>query len=212
MGVKGAVSMKIQGSYTFAVTPDALWPLLFDPQVLSRILPGGQTVIRVGEDQFAGKLFVRVGPLSGTYEGTFRLTAVQPQSGYAFDFSAQSKTGQLGGNGRLHLEPHNNHTVLYYETQTEVGGGLQQQATPLLETSARAIVRQSLERLDQLAQTGQLPGEVPAAQPTSRKIALLSQSPAVYGRIALLIATLALLIWGFAKWRQRPPFPQNTPP
>ncbi|MBK8985258.1 MAG: carbon monoxide dehydrogenase subunit G [Chloroflexi bacterium] len=187
--------MKIQGSFTFAATPEALWPLLFDAQVLRRIVPGSQSVASVGEDEFSGNLVVRVGPLAGAYEGIFHLTDVQPQSGYAFTFAAHNDKSTLAGNGRLHLQPHNNHTVLHYEAQTEVGGDLQQHAAPLLETSARAIVRQSLERLDQLIQTGQITDIPPVHLLSPPHSARPSLSSAAYGRIALLLALLTLAAW-----------------
>jgi carbon monoxide dehydrogenase subunit G len=150
--------MKIQGSYPFATTPETLWPLLQNPQVLCQVVPGCQTLTQVDENQYQGQLFIRLGPMAGMYEGALILSGIQAQAGYAFHFTAQSETGTLEGNGRLHLEDQDGLVYLHYAGQARAGGSLQDQATPLLETTARSIVRQSLERLGQFVQSSRLEG------------------------------------------------------
>jgi carbon monoxide dehydrogenase subunit G len=145
--------MKLRGSYTFAATPEALWPLLQDPAVLQAILPGCRQLTATGDNQFQGELLIRVGPMTGIYQGTLILSDLQKAQGYTFTFTASSEAGTIGGNGRIQLENQNGVTILHYEGKANVGGQLTRHATPLLETSARSLIRQSLERLGQYLQT-----------------------------------------------------------
>ncbi|HIP70806.1 MAG TPA: hypothetical protein EYH05_05355, partial [Anaerolineae bacterium] len=56
------------------------------------------------------------------------------------------------GTGDLHLTEENGSTILTYAGDAQVGGRLASVGQRLLETSARAIIRQSLEGLDQQIQ------------------------------------------------------------
>lgn len=186
--------METRGSFLLTASPDSLWPLLLEPNILTAVMPGGQVITRTDADEYAGKLTVRVGPLAGAYRTHIKLSEVEPPIGLTFDFAADSQNGRLQGHGRLYLQPYNGRTRLHYEANTTVSGELAQYATPLLETSARAIVRQSLERLEQLLQDGTavriargdwpapaaaetLPGRLPPplpGQPLSASLTLLA--------------------------------------
>ncbi|MFO7681485.1 MAG: carbon monoxide dehydrogenase subunit G [Chloroflexota bacterium] len=146
--------MKLQGNYTFPVPPDCLWPLLKDPAVLTAVLPGCQKLEAVGENQYQGELIIPVGPLAGSYSGSLALSHVVQNEGFTFTFTAQSKTGIIGGNGRFQLQPQAANTFLTYKGEAKVGGQLTSYATPLLETNARSLIRQSLENLDHTIQYG----------------------------------------------------------
>ncbi len=190
--------MKTQGSFAFAAPPTDIWPFLINPQTLSHILPGCQEVTPQENGAYLAQLSIRLGPLAGEYAVTLQPTDIQPQTSFTLTFSAAGKTGGVQGHGRFHLEsPNPTETILYYETQAEVSGDLQQYAAPLLETNARAITRQSLENLAHLLQNGQsqfAPGQPAIISPTAR----VQRSFMPYAAVAALTVTglvLGLLIW-----------------
>ena len=190
--------MKTQGSFAFAAPPTDIWPFLINPQTLSHILPGCQEVTPQENGAYLAQLSIRLGPLAGEYAVTLQPTDIQPQTSFTLTFSAAGKTGGVQGHGRFHLEsPNPTETILYYETQAEVSGDLQQYAAPLLETNARAITRQSLENLAHLLQNGQpqfIPGQPAIISPTAR----VQRSFMPYAAVAALTVTglvLGLLIW-----------------
>ena len=187
--------MKTQGSFTFAAPPTDIWPFLVNPQTLSQIIPGCQDISAQANGAYLAKLHIRVGPLAGEYAVTLQPTDSQPPTAYTLTFSAASKTGGVQGHGRFHLEsPNPTETILYYETQAEVSGDLQQYAAPLLETNARAITRQSLENLAHLLQSGQSTPTPPTAR--------AQQSFMPYAVLAALAAfglVMGLIIWQCCK-------------
>ena len=149
--------MKLQGSHIFPVLPAALWPMLMDASILTAVMPGCQNLEPIAENQYQGKLTIPYGPMSGSYTGNLSVSHLVENEGFAFTFTAQSQTGTIGGNGRLHLQPQDDHTILTYEGEAKVGGQLASHATPLLETTARSLIRQSLENLEQYLQPGKSP-------------------------------------------------------
>jgi len=126
-------------------------------------MPGCQKLTPIDENQYQGELTIEFGPMAGTYTGSISLSHIIENEGFAFTFTAQSKTGTIGGNGRLQLQAQDNNTLLTYEGEAKVGGQLDTYATPLLETTARSIIRQSLENLDHYTHQG----EIPTMSPTS---------------------------------------------
>lgn len=153
--------MKLQGSHLFLVPLAELWSLITDPDILTAVLPGCQKLSPIAENKYQGTLTIAFGPMAGTYTGN--LSLIVENEGYTFTFTAQSKTGTIGGNGRLQLQPQENSTLLTYEGEAKVGGQLTNHATPLLETTARSLIRQSLENLDRYTNQG----EISPISPTS---------------------------------------------
>ena len=61
--------MELDHSFTVPVPPDQAWDVLLDVQNIAPCMPGA-TVDTVDGDDVAGKLKVKVGPVSLTYKGT----------------------------------------------------------------------------------------------------------------------------------------------
>jgi carbon monoxide dehydrogenase subunit G len=206
--------MKLHGSYPFATPPDTLWSLVLNPQVLLHVMPGCQAFTAVSDTRYTGQLFIRLGPMAGLYEGTLTLSDLQPGVGYAFSFTADSQASSIWGNGRIRLEAQDGLTTLHYEGQAQVDGELQVHATPLLETTARSIIRQSLERLGQYVQATMLDGVAPilSEAPTPPPSFSSIESPASH-RFPLSVANWRnLFLFGlflivgaalFNLWRKR---------
>lgn len=189
--------MKLQGSHLFPISPAELWPLLTDPAILTAVLPGCETLIPISENQYQGDLTIEFGPMAGRYTGNLSLSHVVENEGYTFTFTAQSKHSTIGGNGRLQLQPQGNSTLLSYEGEATVGGQLANHATALLETTARSLIRQSLENLTRSIQ-GETPTQMhPAAMPTAPSPTDTIFSQKMILAIAALSAIILLILLFF---------------
>ena len=63
------MSMELDHSFTVPVPPDQAWNVLLDVEKVAPCMPGAQ-VDTVAGDNVAGRLTVKVGPVSLTYKGT----------------------------------------------------------------------------------------------------------------------------------------------
>ena len=63
------MAMELDHSFTVPVPPEQAWDVLLDVQNIAPCMPGA-TVDAVDGDDVAGKLKVKVGPVSLTYKGT----------------------------------------------------------------------------------------------------------------------------------------------
>jgi uncharacterized protein len=172
--------MKIEGSYPFAAPRDILWPMLLDPQVLANIMPGCESLETVGENQFQGVLKIKVGPVQGKFQGDVVLSDISNPESYAITVNGKGAPGFVKGTGSMRLEADGDMTTLHYSGDAQVGGRLASVGQRLLDTSANAIIRQSLEGLGQQVQARMMAdasGELemaeikPAAPPSQMQFA-----------------------------------------
>ena len=61
--------MKLQGEYVFDGPREAVWERVRDPDVLAKALPGTQSLEKVDENTYEGKMNVRIGPVAGLFSG-----------------------------------------------------------------------------------------------------------------------------------------------
>lgn len=140
--------MKINGSHPFAAPQDVIWPMLLDPHILASVMPGCETLEQVAEHEYQGILKIKVGPVQGNFNGTVVLSDIHAPEGYTIAVDGKGAPGFVKGHGRLRLEPHGDNTILHYEGDAQVGGRLASVGQRLLDSSANAIIRQSLEGLE----------------------------------------------------------------
>jgi carbon monoxide dehydrogenase subunit G len=167
--------MNIEGTHTFAATRDTVWPMLLDPEVLASVMPGCEKLEQVGENQYKGILKIRVGPVQGKFDGIVTLTDIDAPESYRMDVKGKGAPGFVNGNGSLQLLAEDGTTVLRYKGTAQVGGRIASVGQRLLDTSARAIVRQSLEGLDKQVQARVKPAAL--ADPDEASIASPVGSP-----------------------------------
>lgn len=170
--------MKIQGEHTFDAPRELVWQALLDPEVLARVLPGGEKLERTGENSFRGGLNVQVGPVKGQFQGTLDLSDVRPLEGYHMKLSGSGPAGFMNGQGTIVLaSAEGDETALTYDIDADVGGRIAGVGQRLLESSAKVITRQGLEGLARElaamkdAASTQTPVQ-PPAQPSQAEMAV----------------------------------------
>ena len=141
--------MKITGKHALAVPRDVVWEAILDPEVLSRTLPGCEDMAPVGDNQFRGKLKMKIGPVQGLFEGGVELLDLDPQNGYNLKMDGKGAPGFVTGTGSIRLEDtDDNGTLLHYDIDARVGGRIAAVGQRLLDSSAKVLTRQGLQGLD----------------------------------------------------------------
>ena len=141
--------MKITGKHTLAVPRDVVWEAILDPDVLSRTLPGCEDMAPVGENQFRGKLKMKVGPVQGLFEGGVELLDLDPPNGYNLKMDGKGAPGFVNGTGSIRLEDADGDgTLLHYDIDARVGGRIAAVGQRLLDSSAKVLTRQGIQGLE----------------------------------------------------------------
>ena len=141
--------MDVAGEYTFDAPQELVWQALQDPQVLASVMPGGEDFKEVGENEYAGKLNIRVGPVQGKFSGNIKLTDIVEPTSYKMTVDGKGAPGFVRASGRLQLTGQGNATDMVYEGTAQIGGRIASVGQRLLDASAKSIIRQSLEGLNE---------------------------------------------------------------
>lgn len=204
--------MKVAGEYLFDVAPQEVWDGLLDPAVLAVTMPGCEKLELVGENQYEGTLDIKVGPVQGKFQGKIQLEEIRAPEGYTMKVDGRGSPGFVKATAVVDLAGDGNQTRLKYDGDAQVGGRIASVGQRLLDSSAKAIIKQSLEGLNETlkargaaavsgesAETVELTAHAPsqaefAARVTKEVAKDLIPKPILIGGAILLILLLIYLI------------------
>lgn len=141
--------MELSGEYTFDAPQPLVWQALQDPQVLGSVMPGGEGFAQVSENEFAGALKIKVGPVNGDFKGQIKLSNILPPESYTIDVDGKGAPGFVKATGNLKLTGQGNKTHMTYQGNAQIGGRIASVGQRLIDSSAKSIIRQSLEGLNE---------------------------------------------------------------
>jgi carbon monoxide dehydrogenase subunit G len=141
--------VELKGEYTFDGPREEVWKLVRDPEVLGSALPGTQELEQIGENEYAGKMHVRIGPVSGVFAGKIVVSDEVPPESYTLAVEGRGAPGFATGTGHVQLlEQEEGKTLMQYEGEMQVGGRLASVGQRLIDTASRSMVGQGLESLN----------------------------------------------------------------
>jgi hypothetical protein len=198
-----AANVKIAGKHTLSVPRDVVWEAILDPEVLSRTLPGCEDMAPVGDNEFRGKLKMKVGPVQGVFEGGVELLDLDPPNGYKLKMDGKGAPGFVNGNGSLRLEDaEDGGTLLHYEIDARVGGRIAAVGQRLLDSSAKVLTRQGLQGLEKQLEARAAAAPAPDAAPIPPQAAPLqaetgAEAPSQAAFAGKFAAGLARELWPY---------------
>ncbi|MEM7347089.1 MAG: carbon monoxide dehydrogenase subunit G [Chloroflexota bacterium] len=139
--------MKLEGTYTFDAPQDIVWKALQDPEILANTLPGCEKLEQIGENEYKGALKVKVGPVQGKFQGAVKLLDLNEPESYTMQVDGKGAAGFMKGTGNVRLEGQGDSTLMHYSGEAQVGGKIASVGQRLLDSSAKALTRQSLDGL-----------------------------------------------------------------
>jgi carbon monoxide dehydrogenase subunit G len=138
--------MKLTGDYLFDASVQHVWDALFDPAVLAAAMPGCEKLELVDGD-LVGEMMIKVGPISGKFTGKVHFEdKVEPQS-YKMIVDGRGAPGFVKATAVIALAAEGNATRLTYNADAQIGGKIASVGERLVDASARAIAKQSLDGL-----------------------------------------------------------------
>jgi len=198
--------MKVGGEYTFEGPQDLVWDVLLDPEVLASVLPGCEKLELVGENEYEGALKIKVGPVQGEFMGKVKLVDIEEPDSYTMIVDGRGAPGFVKAKGDLRLSGDGSATRLDYTGDAQIGGRLASVGQRLMESSAKAIIKQSLDGLNGAVQArvgdggeggtrppAERPSQTEFAASVAREVARDMIPPWV--RTALAVAGVGLLIY-----------------
>ena len=132
--------MEMTGEFRIPAPRQRVWEGLNDPGVLKQCIPGCQTLEKVSDTEFNGRVVASVGPVRATFGGKVTLSDLDPPQSYTI--SGEGSGGVAGfakGGAKVNLAEDGAETVLTYAVQAQVGGKLAQIGSRLIDGVARKM-------------------------------------------------------------------------
>ena len=168
--------MEMTGEFRIPAPRQRVWEALNDPEILKQSIPGCQTLEKVSDTEFNGKVVASVGPVRATFGGKVTLSDLDPPQSYTI--SGKGSGGVAGfaeGGAKVNLAEDGGATVLHYEVRAQVGGKLAQVGSRLIDGVARKMANDFFGRF--AAAVAPEPAPAAAAEPMKSEAA--AAAPAV---------------------------------
>lgn len=146
--------MKIEGEHVFDGQREDVWMLVRDPEVLATCLPGTQSVQKVSDNEYAGEIKIRIGPISGAFAGKIFVTNEVPPTSCTLTVEGTGKIGFLKGTGNIDMvDQGEGKTLMKYIGEVQIGGKVASVGQRLFDTVSKGMIKQGLDKLNEILQT-----------------------------------------------------------
>ncbi|MEJ2210655.1 MAG: carbon monoxide dehydrogenase subunit G [Anaerolineae bacterium] len=199
--------MRIEGEYIFDGPRQEVWKIVRDPEILATALPGTQSLEQVAENEYAGQMHVRIGPVSGAFSGRLFVSDEVPPESYTLSVDGRGAPGFAKGIGHVQLlEEGEDRTLLKYEGEMQVGGRIAGVGQRLIDTASKSMIGQGLDALNEALKARQRaevegveveytpPSEAEFAAAVARDVARDMLPPPQTLGLALVAAILGFLL------------------
>jgi hypothetical protein len=140
--------MRIEGSHTLAAPRQRVYEILTDHQALVKLLPGCEKLEPAGTDTYTVKMKLGIAALSGSYQGTVKLSDQKPPESLRLSVQARAPGGVAEGSGTLNLTEKAGKTTVQYAGEVEVSGLLASVGQRLLDSAAKMVIGQFFKNLE----------------------------------------------------------------
>lgn len=132
--------MEMTGEQLILLPQDATWRALNDTAVLKDCIPGCESIVQTGDNQYEVIMTARVGPVSAKFKGRMMLLDVIAPDSYRITFEGQGGVaGFAKGEATVSLSPGDGGTKLAYAAKAMIGGKLAQVGSRLIDGVAKKI-------------------------------------------------------------------------
>ena len=134
--------MKIEGKQVFKAPRDRLWRLLTDPEILSRCVPGCQSLETMEDGTYKMVMKAGVGSIKGLFNGSIKLGEIREPEHYKMIVEGKGPPGFLKGEGTIDLSEEGQETTVSYVGDVMVGGTLASVGQRMIQSTSKMMVGQ----------------------------------------------------------------------
>lgn len=131
--------MKLSGTYQFQAPREKVFAAITDPNVLQRVIPGCEKMVKTAEDSYDAHLKLGIAGLKGNYTGKVHLKDIKAPESYTLLMEGKGAPGFVKGTARIHLAEKGNETELRYDSDAQVGGMIAAIGSRLIEATAKKL-------------------------------------------------------------------------
>lgn len=144
--------MRVQGEYTLPLHQQAAWDLLLNTEALGRALPGCESLLPIGPEEYEMRLKVAVSSMEGLFSGKIRIEDRNPPVSYRLLIDGKGKLGHVRGGGAFTLQGGTGETLVCYSGEVQIGGLIAAVGERLLDMTTKMMIKKFFNALIKEAQ------------------------------------------------------------
>ena len=163
--------MELTGDILIGAPREKVWAGLNDPEILTRCIPGCESMEATSPTERTARVAVKVGPVRARFVGHVHMEDIRPNEGCVLRFQGSGgAAGMAKGHSNVELTDEAGGTRLRYTAQAAIGGKLGQVGGRMID--ARLIDATAKQMADQFftAFNGQMVG-VPVVEADTEQAA-----------------------------------------
>lgn len=146
--------MHLNGTHQLNATPQEIWNLLMDIDVLARITPAIDRLEPLGGDRYTAVAEVKLGPVKGSFTGEMEIADKKEPEHFTLRMQQNSRIGNVSAEGQIKLQNGNNgHTEVAFTGDAKLSGTLARMGQRVLGGVANSLVKQFFKNLEDEIQT-----------------------------------------------------------
>ncbi len=158
--------MDMTGTQRIEAPREVVWAALNDPDVLRQCIPGCESMERTGDNGFAAKAVLKIGPVKASFSGQVTLSDIDPPNGYTI--SGEGNGGVAGmakGGATVKLtEESEGVTLLTYDVKSQISGKIAQLGSRLIDATAKKLAAEFFESFSKVVAPPAEGEEMPEAK------------------------------------------------
>jgi len=176
------MALSLNETFRVAADPDRVWRFLKSPADVVTCLPGAELTDVIDERTYAGKVKVKVGPITAAYAGKATLTQVD-DSARRMQIVAEGKESGGPGSARMTMTGHvsalaEGGAEVSVDAQIDVAGRVMQFGRNLFESVNKQLFKQFADAVQSRLAAAEAAGTVPLAADPSPAPAASSDASA----------------------------------
>lgn len=140
--------MELSGEHRFAAPRERVWQLLLDPAILQQCLPGTESFVEVGPEEYEARMKIGVAAIRGTYQGHVKIEDKNEPDSYRMRVEGKGPAGQISGEAQMELRTDGDGTVVHWSGTANVRGTLARVGGRVMQPAAKMIVGQFFSCLE----------------------------------------------------------------
>ena len=142
--------MKIEGSADIPAPREKVWAAFLDPGILAQALPGCEKLEAIGPNEYKATMKVGVAAIKGTFEGTVKLSDLEPPNRYRMAVEGSGGPGFVRGAASMQLSDVPGGTKVSYDADVQVGGLIASVGQRMLGGVTKMMLDQFFTRMTEL--------------------------------------------------------------
>jgi carbon monoxide dehydrogenase subunit G len=145
--------IRVDGTYSLNAPRELVWPHIFDPNSLMKLIPGCQGLHQISPNEYQGAIRVGFASISGEYDTYVRILDQTPPGYCTFEGEVDGPTGIAKGDATFTLEEVEQKTIINYQANALISGALAKLNPRFVEGAIKTLILLGLSALNKQLST-----------------------------------------------------------